>query len=67
MSENHFFGFMKGVTKVTIHSRADIEEVWKSLSRDDSVTLWCHGAEKNAVSDSGEEHEDVGNGKKRGS
>ena len=46
MSENHSFGFMKGVSKVMIHSRADIEEVWKSVSRGDSVTLWCHGAEQ---------------------
>ena len=67
VSENHSFGFMKGVSKVTIHSRADIEEVWKSVSRGDSVTLWCHGAEQDAVSDSEEEREDVGNGKKRGS
>ena len=36
-------GYIKSGCKLAICSTADMEEVWKSRTKGDNVTLWCYG------------------------
>ena len=44
-------GFMKGNSKVTILSSADIDEVWTMVEACKDVVLWCEGVRKHDSSD----------------
>ena len=39
---HHFpVGYMKGSTKVSIRSLADVADIWTHLKRGDQIVLWC--------------------------
>ncbi len=54
-------GYMKGSTKVTIRSAADLADIWTCVKKGVQVSLWCEGVHRNIarceVSDSASDDE----------
>ena len=43
----HFpVGYMKGSTKVSIRTPADVADIWTHLNRGDQIVLWCEGVRR---------------------
>ena len=40
---------MKGSTKVSIRSTADVADIWMHVRRGDHISLWCEGIRPKAV------------------
>lgn len=36
-------GYMKGTSRLCIHSEGDLDEIWSKISRGVACTLWCDG------------------------
>ena len=44
---HHFpVGYMKGSTKVSIRSPADVADIWTHLNKGDQIVLWCEGVRR---------------------
>ena len=44
---HHFpVGYVKGSTKVSIRSSADVADIWTHLNRGDQIVLWCEGVRR---------------------
>ena len=52
-------GYMKGSTKVSVRTAADLSDIWTNVSNGDQVVLWCQGVRQvcHEISDSESENE----------
>ena len=39
-------GYMKGSTKISIRTPADVADIWTHLNRGDQIVLWCEGVRR---------------------
>ena len=47
---HHFpVGYMKGSTKASIRTPADVADVWTHLNRGDQIALWCEGVRRKTL------------------
>ena len=51
-------GYMKSGAKVSIRISADLDDIWRSVTKGDLLTLWCHGI-SNELSSSSESDTEV--------
>lgn len=43
-------GYMKGSSKVTIRTAADVADIWAYVKKGDQISLWCQGVRSPKVS-----------------
>ena len=43
-------GYMKSGAKVSIRASADLDDIWRNVTKGDPLTLWCHGIQSTLVS-----------------
>ena len=45
-------GYMNSGAKVSIRTSADLDDIWRSVTKGDLLTLWCHGISNESSSSS---------------
>ena len=45
-------GYMKSGAKVSIRTSADLDDIWRGVTKGDLLTLWCHGISNESSSSS---------------